>query len=352
MTRKNWYTGLLIYAGLTLLLLSCGGTKNEQAEEETTDFRTPVRVKVLGYEKFDHFIEVTGSVEAIYDAYISPEMNGQIKKIFVSEGDYVRAGQTLAILNTEVTQKGIEELKTGLDLATTLFEKQKELWDQGIGSEVQYLQAKNQKEALEKKLETLQAQLRMSTITAPFDGIVDNILQKEGELGTPGRQLMQVVNLSQLKINADVSEAFIPVVHKGDTVRISFPTYPDIIVHAPVNRTSNVIKSGNRTFEVELRMNNIDGKLKPNLISLLQINDYSKDSALVVPSIIVKNDMKGSFLFTTENTDSSIVAKKVYVKTGKSFGDKTEILKGLKTGDKVIVEGYTQVSNGSEIEIK
>ncbi|MFH2143476.1 MAG: efflux RND transporter periplasmic adaptor subunit [Bacteroidota bacterium] len=347
MTKYIFIIGFVLTG---ILFVSCGGSKSEE-QEDSQNYATSVRIKTIGYELFDHYIEVTGSVEAINDAFISPQMNGQIKKIYVNEGDYVKQGQILAILNTEVTQKSIEEIKTGLELATTTFEKQKELWDQGIGSELQFLQTKNQKEQLEKRLETLEAQLRMSTISAPFDGIVDNIMQKEGELGVPGMQMIQLINLSRLKINADVSETYLSKINKGDTVKVEFPAYPEIQLYVPVNRTGNVVKQGNRTFEIELKLNNIENKLKPNIISVLHIKDYTQDSAFVVPSIIVKNDLKGNFLFIVEQNDSTATAKKVYVKTGKSYKDKTEITEGLVFNNKVITAGYNIVSNGSEIEI-
>ncbi len=341
--------GLILIA--IILITSCK-SEIEETKKKLKNFKVPVETSILELVKFQHIMTVSGNVEAVNDAFISPEMNGQIKQIYVNEGDRVQKGQILAILNTEVTQKSIEELKTGLELATTLYEKQKDLWDQKIGSEIQFLQAKNNKEQLEKKLETLNAQLKMSTITAPFAGIVDDIMQKEGELGTPGRQIMQIVNLSKLKIKADVSEVYLPKINKGDTVIVEFPAYPDIEMKIPISRIGNVIKSGNRTFELELKLNNISEKLKPNIISILHINDYSDDSAIVVPSIIVKKDMKGEFLFIVKKIDNKTVAKKVYVKSGMSYIDKTEILEGLKPNQKIIIEGYNLVSNNSEIEIK
>lgn len=342
---------LIAVIGIAVLFTACKqGEKNEK--EDKKNYRLAVKVEELKIVDFNHFIEVSGSIEALNDAFISPEMNGQIKKIYVEEGDYVQKGQKLAVLNTEVARKSIEELKTGLELAETMYKKQKKLWEDSIGSEIQFLQAKNNKETLEKKLETLNAQLEMSVITAPFSGMVEEVRQKDGEMGTPGFQIMQLVNLSKLKIISDVSEAYISKIDEGDTVHISFPSLEGYNFIKPIHRTGNVIKSGNRTFEIEIRLNNKNRKLKPNMICNIELNDYSNDSALIVPSIIIKKDLKGNFLFKTKEKEGKIIAEKVRVKTGKSYKDKTEILSGLKEGDKVIVKGYNLVSEGSELEIK
>ncbi len=316
------------------------------------NYLVPVRTKNIITEEFDHFIEVNGSVEAVNDAYISPEMNGQIKKIYVEEGDRVSKGQLILCLNTAVTRKGIEELQTALELANTMYMKQKELWDQKIGSEIQFLQAKNGKESLEKKLETLKAQLAMAQIKAPFDGIVDDIFLKEGEMASPGFKVVQLVDLTKLKVNADLSENYLSSIKKGDTVLVTFPAYKEIEYRVPISRTGNVVKLDNRTFTIEVKLNNRKNQLKPNIISIIHINDYVNDSACIVPSIILKRAVNNEFfLFIAEKKDGEYIAKKTYVKTGKSFRDQTEILSGLKQGQQVIIDGYNTVSTGTNIQI-
>lgn len=315
-------------------------------------YRVPVRVKTIKQESFKHYFEASGNVEAINSAYISPEINGQIKSILVEEGDRVSKGQLLMKLNTSVTQKGIEELKTGLELATKLYEKQKELWDKQIGSEIQFLQAKNNKESLEKKLETLNAQLEMAKIRAPFAGIVDEIFQKVGEIASPGRQVIQMVNLSKLKIRAYVSENYLSRIKEGDDVEVSFPTYPDFKINSKIHKTGNVINPANRNFEIQLRISNSDEKLKSNMLAIIKINDYSTDLAFVVPSIIVKTDIKGEFIFIATENDKEFIAQKVRVKTGESYHENTIILEGLKINDIVIVEGYNMVTSGVNVSIR
>lgn len=317
------------------------------------NYLIPIRIKEISKQEFNHYIEVNGAVEAINDAFISPEMNGQIKKVYVEEGETVTKGQLLVSLNTAVTQKGIEELETALELATTMFKKQKELWNQKIGSEIQYLQAKNGKEALEGKLETLKAQLAMAQIKAPFDGIVDDIYQKEGEMASPGFRLIQLVDLKKLKVNADLSEHYLASINKGDTVSVTFPAYDDIEYNVPVFRTGNVVKLDNRTFTIEVKINNKNNMLKPGIISVIHINDYVNKSAFIVPSLILKRDVNNEFfLFVVDEKDGELIATKTYVKTGKSFKDQTEILSGLEEGQKIITEGYNTVSTGTKIQIK
>ena len=325
----------------------------ESKKEKDSAYKVPVNTKTISEEVFQHQIEVNGTAEAEKQASISPEINGQIKKIYVDEGERVSGGQLLVKLNTEVTRKNIQELKTSLELARTTYEKQKRLWEQDIGSEMQYLQAKNKKESLESKLETSKAQLQKAKIKAPFSGIVDEILMKEGDLAMPGTRLLKLVNLKELNINADISESYLSKVKKGDTVKLSFPSYPDIEMNAPIYRTGNIIKPDNRTFKIQVKINNIDQKLKPNMISVLRINDYTNSEAFVVPSIIIKKDIKGKFLFVVnKDAEKGMIAKKRYVETGKSYKDRTEILSGLKQGDKVIIDGYNMVTSATNVKIK
>lgn len=313
----------------------------------------PVLVKEIKPGRFEHFITVNGNVELYEEARISPETGGQIKRIHVSKGDRVKKGQMLVSLNTSVLENGIKELKTGLELANKIYEKQKSLWEQNIGSEIQYLEAKNAKESLERKLETLNAQLEMSLIKAPFDGIVDEVYSKEGELGAPGQPMLHLVNLSNLKIVADLSESFLPKLKLGDMVRITFPAYTNEVFEAPIRRIGNVVDSRSRTITIELSLTNRGELIKPNQIAILNIMDFESPNALVVPSIVVKQDSRGEFLFIAENNLSGEnIARKVYVKTGMAYQDNTMVSEGLTPGQRVIVSGYNLVGNGSLVEIR
>lgn len=316
-------------------------------------YQLPVKIKVVKPETFNHYITVNGSVEAVNSAYISPEQGGQIKKIHVKEGQRVGKGQLLVTLNTSVTRNTIKEVETQLELAKKLYEKQKNLWEQNIGSEVQFLQAKTNKESLENKLKTLKSQLAMSLIHAPFSGIIEEIPMKEGELASPGMRVVQIVNLSKIKIEADVSEKYITKVDEGDKVKVSFSSYEDLELEVPIVRKGNTIEPDNRTFKIEVQFKNPDNKIKPNMMSTITINDYTTDSALIVPAIIVKQDFNGNYLYhVVEDEQGHNVAKKAYVKTGRSYNDETVINEGIKPGFKVVTSGYNLVSNGSYVNIK
>lgn len=314
--------------------------------------KIPVEVISISLGSFNHFFEVSGTAEAVKEAYISPEVGGQIREIYVNEGDYVQKGQLLAKLNTEITESNIADLEASLELATVVYEKQARLWEQGIGSEIQYLNAKNSKESLEQKLVSLNAQMEMSIIKSPVNGIVDVINRKRGELASPGAQLMQVVNLDELYINADVSEIYLGQVNEGEKVLVEFPVYPDMQIEVPIYRKGNIINPGNRTFTVQLKLNNPDHRLKPNILSVIHIRDFSADSAIVVPSALIKQDITGSYLYTMQLNDNKQVAKKVYITTGKSYLDKTMVVSGLQQGQTVISQGYNMVSDGSEVYVK
>ncbi len=310
-----------------------------------------VKVREMKKEKMKHFIKATAYIKAKKQAYVSPEMNGQIKKIYVKEGQYVNKGQVLAVLNATVLKSSIEEVKTGLSLAKTIYEKQQSLWEQKIGKELDYLQAKNKKESLEAKLKTLNAQLEMTIIKAPISGIIDEIYLKEGELASPGRQLINLINLKKMEADADVSEKYVPFIHAGDSVSLSFPSYPELFIKTKITRTGNEINPINRTFKIEVDFNNIDNKIKPNMIAEISLSDYSGEN-FAVPSLIVKKDTKGDYLFVAEEKDGKFYTKKTYVKTSYLIGGNLIIKDGLKEGDKVIVEGFNLVSNNQEVTIK
>ena len=349
--KKNKMNKLIALLSIVILVSSCGS--KEEITETVKDHKIPVEVLSVQQQTFNHYFEVKANVEAVEYAIISPETPGQIKKIYVNEGQHVNKGELLLKQSSSIVEGQIRSIQAQLNLAEITYNKQKELWiDKNVGSEIQYLQAKTQYESLQEQLKTLQAQLEMSEIKAPFSGIVDKINSKEGEMASPGMQIIQLVNLNKIKFVGDVSETYLPVINKGDTVDISFSTYPNIKLREPIYRTGNIINPSNRTFNIEVRAKNINSKLKPNMISSVVINDYSKDSALVVPSIIIKKDFEKQFIFVAVEGDSTTIASKIYVETGRSYKDKTIISKGVSVGDKVIVKGYNIVSNGSPIEIK
>jgi RND family efflux transporter MFP subunit len=317
---------------------------------EDVKFRIPVTVKEMKPENFSHFIDITGKLEAEEDAFISPEMNGQIETIHVKEGQSVKNGQLLISLNTSVIESSILEVKTGLELAEKLYEKQKELWDQSIGSELQYLEAKSAMEQAEARLATLEAQLDMARIRAPFSGIVESIIAKEGELAAPGMQVVQLVSLDKLKLYGSISERYLMSIKKGDRVIVSFPDLGDLSITAPIFRVGNVIDNATRTFKIEVKVDNRNKSLKPNMYSIIRVNDFSSDKAFVVPSVAIKQDIKGNYTYVADTEDMK--ARKKYITTGLTYEDQTMVEEGLSEGEMVIVKGFAQVSDGMDIDLR
>lgn len=311
----------------------------------------PVVTTRLQARMFRHFFEASGAVEPVREAFVSPEINGQIDQIAVREGDRVKQGQILAKINTEVTDRTIKELETSLSLATDVFERQKRLWEQRIGSEIQFLEAKNNMENLENRLATLQAQLDMAIITSPIDGFIEKISQKQGEMAAPGQPLMHIIDLSEMLVKADVSERFMPDIREGDEVVLRFPSYPGFSKTTTVRRIGNVVNPNNRTFEVELRLLNPDNMLKPNMVAVIDVNDYSADSSLVVPSKVIKEDLNGKYLYIAHSQNDDWIARKRYIVTGRTYLGETRIESGLEENDIIILEGFNRVNDGSLLRI-
>ncbi|MCG8410043.1 MAG: efflux RND transporter periplasmic adaptor subunit [Bacteroidales bacterium] len=311
----------------------------------------PVAVKNIQPELFNHYIITYGEVEAKNYAKISSEMNGRIQQIHVSEGVFVKKGDLLVSLNTDAIEKQITGVKSNLELATKTFNKLDILWKENIGSEIEYLSAKSKKEALESQLATLYAQKRMSQIVAPFSGIVDQIYLKKGEIASPGYPVIEFVNLNKLVIKADVSETHIEKIRKGQLVELSFSSLPNYKIKTPIIRMSKVINSASRTFEIEMEIDNPDEKINPNIVSTIKINDFSSNKAFVIPSLSIRKDISGNYVYIVNNkNDKNIVAKK-YIKTGLSFDENTLVLDGLDLNDMVIVKGYHLVSSGVEVNL-
>lgn len=330
-----------------------GKIKDLEKELGSSDnlHNTKVRVMELKAKPFSKYFEAAGELEAVNEVYISPEMSAQITSINVVEGEKVKKGRVVARLDTKTIEKNIDEVKTQLDLAKTIYDKQSKLWKKGIGSERQYLQTKNNYESLRDKLATLQVQYNKAIIRSPINGVIEEIILKEGELAVPGMQLMRIVDLDHLKVSAMLSEKYLPVIKEGDSVSLTFPTFPGIEMKRKVSRVGNVINKKNRTFLVEVEIGNKDSKLKPNLLANIKINDYNNENAFVVPSLVIREDVIGPYLYVAEKNSEHYKAVKKYIHTGHSYLNDTEVLSGLSENDLIITDGYSTVSDGVPIEI-
>lgn len=314
-----------------------------------TDKQVKVAVGTVERKNFSDYIVSSGTVEAVKAASISPEMSGKILSIPVNEGQWVRKGQVLLNLDSKVMENSLSELEKGYEMVVTLYNKQKELWDQGIGSEMQYLEIKNRKESMERTMATLRSQMEMTRIVAPFDGRIEKIQVKVGELATPGRGIIELVNLDRLYINTEVSETFIETVRKGDTVNIEFPNLPGVSRSTPVTFTSNVINPQSRTFSIRIELNNTGGQIKPNMLASIRIRTDNQPKSLVVPTAIIRQDVEGSYVFIAEGNNGKGTAKKTYISTGSSDGNISVVKSGLTDGDLLVTKGYNQIKNGSLI---
>ncbi len=313
---------------------------------------TKIRVEKIQTRDFDHFFTINGSVEAVLDATISPEINGQMETVSVSRGDRVSAGQVVARLSTSVIESNIEEVRTSLEMAETVYERQKRLWEQGIGSEMQYLEARNRYRSLQKSLATLESQLGLANLRAPFSGIVDDIFVKEGELAMPGSPVMHVINLDNLYINTDVSERYLPMVNADDSVILRFPVYPDYEYYVPIHRLGNVINPDNRSFRLQLRISNPGQMLKPNMVATLGIRTFSVEDAIVIPSVLIRQDVQGYYVFVAyENADGNYYVEQNYIERGPESEGKTIIESGLDPGDLLVTEGHNRVGQGDLVQL-
>lgn len=316
--------------------------------DSTEDNSRYVMVRKLVAETFKNYVEVQGMVDADENITLSAEMGGQVTKILVKAGQQVSKGQLLAETDNKVILKGISELQTALDLANTMYEKQKNLWDQKIGTEVQYLSAKSQKEGLEKKMASLQEQLEFTKITSPIEGTVDAIHTKTGQMLGPGFPVVTVVNFSSMKVKAEVPESYAPRIHGGSEVSVLFPDMKDSI-QGKLSHAARVINPLNRTFIVEMLLEN-KKEYHPNMIAVLRINDYSSPKpAIVIPSsVIMRNEDGKDYVMIADKG----AAKKVNISTGKKYKGRVEILSGLNEGDDLIITGYQQLNDGDVIKIK
>ena len=298
---------------------------------------------------FQHFIEVQGSVEADQSVELYPESSGNITKIFVREGQSISKGHPLVQIDNSILESSKVELQTQLDLATTTFERQKRLWDQNIGSEMQYLQAKAKKEGLENSLESLKSQAKKLKITAPFSGTVDEIFVKTGGLANPMFPALRLINLNQIHVESEVTETYLKYIKKGTEVELYFPSI-DKKINTKVDQVGNYINPNNRSFKVRINVNNTDGTLKANLLAEVKISDF-KEVGIVIPSNLIQKDrMNKPFVYSLVKEDKFYRVKKSYIIEKISYENESFISEGLEA-DALIVDKGSQLVKEDETVI-
>lgn len=307
-----------------------------------------VGLSTVQTSEFRHFIDLQGKVDAEENVAVTAKMPGVLTRILVKNGDNVRRGQLLAILDDQLMLKGLSELELQLQTATDLYNRQKSLWDQKIGTEVQFIQAKTNKESIEQRIATTKEQWGQTRIYAPIGGTVDLVVLKTGQAISPGMPLCNIINLTQLKIVGEVPEAYAAKVRKGDIVMLFFPDLKKEVA-SRVNYVSKTINPTNRTFVVECALPT--GKdYRANMIAALKIIDYQNPKALVVPVNVIQTAEDGDFVYVVEKTgEGQGTVKKAPVKQGGNYNGMVEITSGLKAGDQVITVGYQDVNSGETV---
>lgn len=306
-------------------------------------------------EPFDHFVELQGSVKTKQNVLIYPEMPGSLLRINARKGSRVSAGQVLAVIDDGGMSSQILQMKVNRDLAKTTFERQERLWAQKVGSEIQYLQAKSNLEAQNKAIQRLESQLDKYNIRAPFSGTIDDVFKEPGMVVAPGvgAEVFRLISLSNMYVEVDVPESYLPVVTRGKRVKVFLPVLNDTI-KTKIRQVSHFIDPANRSFSVEIPLPNRKGQIKPNLTAQVFINDYSRSDAILVPQSVISENAAGEqFLFVTteENADKVAKVSRRIIRTGRTKGDRVEVVSGLSGGQNVVKEGARVVRDGQEVKI-
>lgn len=370
---------ILQFSSFTLvivLLASCGGggskdpatelaslkdqkakldTRIAELEKQVSETNPATkRAKIVGLSEitvapFRHYIDLQGKVDANESVMATAKMPGSLKRVLVNNGDNVKKGQLLAEIDDAVMIKSLAELEGQLATATDIYNRQKSLWDQKIGTEVAFIQAKNGKESLERSISTIKEQWSMTKIYAPQSGTVDLVMLKQGQAIAPGVPLCNILNLTNLKIKGEVTEAYASKVRKGDQVQVFFPDMNKEIT-TRITYVSRSINPMTRTFVVECALPSTKDGYSANQVAVMKIVDYQSPNAVTIPVNLIQTAEDGDFVMIAEKTgEKQATAKKITVKQGQNYNGQVEILSGLKKGDWVISTGFQDVNNGETI---
>ena len=305
-------------------------------------------------EKFEHVLELQGNVTTKNLLIITPEYSGILTNVYVKEGQKVSKGQLLAKIDDGGLSQQVAQLQIQTDLAKTTYERQKRLWEQNIGSEIQFLQAKSTYESQQEAVNQLQQQIAKTAVRAPFAGTIDDVISEQGTVVAAGQsQLMRIVNLDDMYIEVEVPESYVSNEKKKKKVQVEIPVLGEI-VDTKIRQASNFINPANRTFKAEIEVPNKDKNIKPNLTVRLKINDYTNDNAVLIPQSVISENAAGEqyvYIVTNKNSDGIGTAKRLIIETGRTQGDVIEVLKNLEKGVEVIKEGARSVKDGQSVEV-
>lgn len=367
---------IIIYSALIAFLVSCSAKTDKKAEleklkaqreqlnleiatleaevnpEGTAAVQKAIAVKVSPSVEcvFNHYIEVQGTVDGDQNIAVSPQSAGIVTAVYVKEGTQVKKGQVMAELDVQVLKQSLEEVNTQLDLATSIFEKQAALWEKKIGSEIQYLQAKNTKESLERRAATIKEQMNLSKIISPINGTVESNPLRVGQMASPGtpNSTIRVINMSVAKISADVSETYANRIKDGNACLVNFPDLEKDI-ETKLNFTSRFIDPTNRTFRVECKISSRDAELRANMIAYIKIKDYTNEKAYCIPANYVQSNQDGKFIYIARQNGNNWVAERRIIKTGMDYNGVIEVLEGLAADENIITAGFQNLNPGDVV---
>ncbi len=368
---------IFLVTGILLILAGCGGkgldkkarldqlkkehdkltveimTLEKEIAPASSVSSTLVKVELVTKKPFDHYVEVQGRIDGNENIAVNPRnQGGMVTRILVHQGDAVTRGQVLAELDADVLKQQLTDLKNKLAFVTDLYNRQKTLWDQKIGSEMQYLKAKNDMESVQNGIATLEEQIQMSVIMSPINGTVEDIPIKVGQLASPASPIpaFRIVNFSKAKALADVGEAYSSQIKTGDQVKIFLPDLNREFTQQ-ITFSSKYINPTNRTFLVEAALPGSDIVFRANMIAVLRIKDYSNPATVAIPQNYIQNSRDdGQFVFVAVEENGKKIARKRTITSGVSYNGLTEIVKGLSEGDKIVTAGYKDLYNGQPID--
>ena len=369
-----------IFLPLLFLSTACGGDEEQQAEgasqsqsqqggatealteapqiEENVAQKdteksvvTLVRTLTLERKPFRHEIQLRGKLQSDRDIIIGSRTSGRVENIKVQVGEYVKKGALLLQLDTELLERNLEELNNSLKLARAVYERQKNLWEQEVGSEIEYLEAENRFHGLEKRRKTVRAQINQAHVYAPFDATVEELFVKKGEMATPGTRLVHVLGISALYVYAEAADSYALRIKVGNAARIHILTTGKEL-KSKVSYVSRFLKEANRTFEIRVPVSLSTREVKPNQIALLFVEDYVNANAFSVPSRLIQQDQRGTYLYVAEqDAEGQKVATKKFVNVGHAYQGYTEVIADSLLGTQVLSQGATEVSDGSLITV-
>lgn len=374
--RKKWIPFLL---SLGTLLVSCSeeGQTLKEKKEQIKQYRQQkqkLEKKINSLEKaiaaketpkkekdyqlvslepvkehpFQHYVKLRGQASTDENVSISPERSGRIEMIHCEEGDQVKKGKLLVELDSETIERNIDQIETNLAHARKLYQKQKNLWDQDIGSEVEFLESRNRVNNLEKELKAAKSRLANTTIKAPINGKVDAIFMNTGEMANPASPLIRIVNLRQMEVTADPSEAYLDDVKPGDSVLVEFPNL-DIEHKKTVTHVSSYIDPDTRTFEISVDIDNPNQIIKPNVLAQVRFADYSKSKAVTIPTKLMQSSDTGNYVYIARQKGGKQIVQRNYIQTGKSYQGITEVKSGLEPGQQLVTDGFRDVNQNQKV---